>query len=288
MGGNSLIQYLNCRDVSDSQIFEAFSKGFSDYFIKLELTEKIFVERFFGPEGNSRDYSFVAVENGTAVGVILGAVKHYEGNKTMRCGTLAIDPKYRGTGIAMKLFEFHKETAISQGCRQLFLEVLVENERAIKFYRNKGYEKVYDLSYFSLATPQAFWGSQVPGYEIKPVGLSELRHSFHQAANVHINWQNDMNYIEKSSNLCCFGGYRGSDHVASICVNPQGKIHFLWVVPECRGQGVGRALLGEAQAEMNLSQLSTGFPNNHHLEGFFKRMGFSRNSVAQFEMYQLL
>lgn len=283
-----MINYQNCTDVETNQIFSAFTKGFSDYFIKLELPEQAFVERFFGLEGNCRGYSFIALDGKSAVGVILGGIKNYEGIKTMRCGTLAIDPGYRGTGVAQKLFELHKQEAIKQGCRQLFLEVLVENERAIKFYRKLGYEKVYDLAYFSLPVSHGAILRELPGYKIKSIALPELRQSVGKAINVHINWQNDIDYIEKSSNLSCLGAYCGKELVGSLCVNPQGKIHFLWVDADCRGRGIARGLLGTAQAEMQLPQFSAGFPNNNLLEGFFKRMGFVRNSVAQYEMYRAL
>lgn len=34
--------------------------------------------------------------------------------------------------------------------------------------------------------------------------------------------------------------------------------------------------------------LSIGFPNNNLLEGFLKKIGFEKNSLAQYEMYVLL
>ncbi|MEB8805809.1 GNAT family N-acetyltransferase, partial [Bacillus cereus] len=47
-------------------------------------------------------------------------------------------------------------------------------------------------------------------------------------------------------------------------------------------------LLQVAREELNLSSLSIGFPNNNLLEGFFKKCGFEKNSLAQYEMYLLL
>lgn len=47
-------------------------------------------------------------------------------------------------------------------------------------------------------------------------------------------------------------------------------------------------LLQVARVESNLSSLSIGFPNNSLLEGFLKKSGFKKNSLAQYEMYLLL
>ena len=49
----------------------------------------------FGSEGNLLEHSFLALEEGKPVGVILGGIKDYESIKTMRCGTLAVHPNYR-------------------------------------------------------------------------------------------------------------------------------------------------------------------------------------------------
>ena len=51
-------------------------------------------------EGNSLEHSFLSLDGDKPVGVILGGIKIYESIKTMRCGTLAIHPKYRGIGVS--------------------------------------------------------------------------------------------------------------------------------------------------------------------------------------------
>ncbi|PGZ06934.1 GNAT family N-acetyltransferase, partial [Bacillus cereus] len=145
-----MIQYKRCSEVSIDLVYKAFKDGFSDYIIKMEVSKEDFIKRFFGAEGNSLEHSFLALDGEKSVGLILGGIKVYETINTMRCGTLAVHPEYRGIGVSQKLFELHKEEAIQNGCKQLFLEVIVGNDRAINFYNKLGYEKVYDLSYYNL------------------------------------------------------------------------------------------------------------------------------------------
>ena len=90
------INYQKCSDVEDRFIYQAFMDGFSDYMVKFQFSLEDFLTRFFGPEGNSRDISFIAFDQEQPVGVVLGGIKNYESIKTMRCGTLAIHPDYRG------------------------------------------------------------------------------------------------------------------------------------------------------------------------------------------------
>ena len=77
------------------------------------------------------EHSFLALDGDKSVGVILGGKKDYESIKTMRCGTLAVHPNYRGIGVSQKLFELHKEEAVQHGCKQLFSSQ--GNDRAIHF-----------------------------------------------------------------------------------------------------------------------------------------------------------
>ena len=70
-------------------------------------------------------------------------------------------------------------------------------------------------------------------------------------------------------------------------MNEQGKISF-FVDKDYRNRGIGSRLLQVARENLNVSSLSIGFPNNNLLEGFLKKTGFEKNSLAQYEMYVLL
>ena len=67
-------------------------------------------------------------------------------------------------------------------------------------------------------------------------------------------------------------------------MNEQGKISF-FVDKDYRNRGIGSRLLQVARENLNVSSLSIGFPNNNLLEGFLKKTGFEKNSLAQYEMY---
>ncbi len=66
------------------------------------------------------------------------------------------------------------------------------------------------------------------------------------------------------------------------------KLVFFFVDKDYRNHGIGSRLLQLARENLNVSSLSIGFPNNNLLEGFLKKTGFEKNSLAQYEMYVLL
>ncbi|WP_430384449.1 GNAT family N-acetyltransferase [Bacillus toyonensis] len=268
-------------------MYGAFKDGFSDYIIKMDVSKEDFIQRFFGPEGNSLEHSFLALDGDKSVGIILGGIKVYETIKTMRCGTLAVHPEFRGIGVSQKLFELHKEEAIQNECQQLFLEVIVGNDRAIHFYNKLGYEKVYDLSYYNLNDVTKLTNKDNKNIEVQRLEFQTFKLEIQKWLNFHINWQNDIDYIEKTNNTY-YGAYVDNDLKGSVCVNEQGKISYIFVDKDYRNIGIGMKLLQVARVESNLSSLSIGFPNNSLLEGFLKKSGFKKNSLAQYEMYLLL
>ncbi|PGZ01429.1 GNAT family N-acetyltransferase, partial [Bacillus cereus] len=161
------------------------------------------------------------------------------------------------------------------------------NDRAINFYNKLGYEKVYDLSYYNLNDFTKIINKDNKNIEVKQLEFPIFKVEIQKWLNFHINWQNDLDYIEKTKNTF-YGAYIHNDLKGSVCVNEQGKISFIFVDKEYRNSSIGMKLLQVASEELKLSNLSIGFPNNSLMEGFLNKYGFEKNSLAQYEMYLLL
>ncbi|MBP0726702.1 GNAT family N-acetyltransferase [Bacillus sp. RG28] len=282
------VDYKRCDEVDFDIVHRAFSAGFSDYMIKAEFSKEVFLKLFFGPEGNRLDTSLIAVHEGIPIGVVLGGIKYYEGIKTMRCGALAVSPGYRGKDVSKKLYDLHKDEAIQHNCQQLFLEVILGNDRAINFYKKLGYEKIYDLSYYSLSKISSLKDYHFSSNAIvKNITIANFESAIVKW-DYHINWQNDLDYIKKGDNYHFYGAYFGNKLIGSLCINATGKISFLYVEKNQRCKGIGSELLKNAIIEHELKNLNISFPNNSSLEGFIKKIGFERNKLSQYEMYLTL
>jgi ribosomal protein S18 acetylase RimI-like enzyme len=283
-----MITYKRCTEVNEDTVFEAFQMGFSDYIIKIQLTKDAFMKRFFGPEGNSMGYSVIALDEDKPVGLNLGGIKVYEGNKTLRCGALCVHPDYRGTEVSGRLFELHREIAIENKCKQMFLEVIVGNDRAISFYKKKGYEKIYDIAYYSHNNPSEISATLSDDLSARRIDMDSLRSLSHRIQDIHINWQNDLDYISRTEGQIHYGVFHGSMLIGVLSIHPAGKISFLWIDPGFRGKGVGKGLINHAVRELNPQKLLINFPNNSALMGFVNRMNFTRDAISQYEMYLTL
>ncbi|MBS5822335.1 MAG: GNAT family N-acetyltransferase [Clostridium argentinense] len=283
-----MINYKRCCDVDINLIYEAFKIGFSDYIIKVNISKDMFITRFLGSEGNCLEHSFIALEENKPVGIILGGIRIYEEIKTMRCGTLAIHPDYRGRKISDKLFELHKEEAIKNHCKQLFLEVIVGNDRAINFYKKLGYEKIYDLSYYSFDNISNLKKIDIPKVNIREINLSEFEKALNKTKDIHINWQNHIEYIKKCDNTFFYGAYYDNELISSLSISSDGKLSFIWTKNQFRRKKIASSILSMACEKLTISKVAVAFPNNHLLQGFFKHMNFKKDNIAQYEMYLTL
>jgi len=283
-----MIKYKNCTEVELEKVYNAFTIGFSDYMIKFEMSKEVFINHFLGPEGNKLEYSFIALDEERPVGLILSGIKDYEGIKTMRCGTLCIDPEYRGKGISQKLFELHKETAIYNKCKQMFLEVIVGNDRAIKFYENCGYHKVYDLKYYYKEDTKNIIKSIKNSMDIMKISFEEIAKLSYITNNIHINWQCDFDYMKALGNIIHYGVYENSELVAAMSISPGGKIYFIWTKLEYRNKGIAQNLINKAVNDINPEKLYISFANNANVEGFLNKINFEKDRISQYEMYLTL
>ncbi|MDF2941295.1 MAG: family acetyltransferase [Herbinix sp.] len=280
-----MITYKTCTDVSLKQIFEAFRLGFSDYIIPVTINEIDFNTHFWGPEGNQLDYSYIAFDDIHPVGLILSGIRIFDGIKTMRCGTLCLSPEYRGKGISQVLFEMHKKAAINAGCKQLFLEVLRENHRAIKFYKKQGYLEATILKYYSATVTSIPSLMEAPPYKLTTLTYDNIKGFRDKLRACHINWQSDTPYYEHTTNDVFLGMYDEDQLLAMIAVNSKGKINFLWVDPAYRSKGLAHYLVLAALQQLKVEKMTVCIPSNALLEGFFRKLQFQKDKIEQYEMY---
>ncbi len=283
-----MINYQCCTNIGMDGIYTAFREGFSDYIIKMEMPQDLFISRFFGPEGNSLEHSFIALDGEKPVGLILGGIRVFDGVKTLRCGALCVHPDYRGQGVSQELFRLHMQTAIDNSCKQLFLEVIVGNDRAIKFYNKLGYEKIYDIRYYSHAHPASLAEREGTWPEIGKVDLTAIGGLSPTLSDLHINWQNTLEYVEMLDGISYYAAYHGSDLVGGLVMSGAGKIFLVWTAPEYRHRGIASSLIKQAVDDLQSRRLSISTPNNASLEGFLRHLRFEKDSIAQYEMYLTL
>jgi ribosomal-protein-alanine N-acetyltransferase len=103
---------------------EAFSAGQLQYLINTKTA-----------------YSFVAECDGAFAGFIIGLTNRNRFGKYGRIYTLDVDDRFRRRGIATILLKTLMERLRQAGCANCFLEVKVDNDKAITLYEKMGFER---------------------------------------------------------------------------------------------------------------------------------------------------
>lgn len=202
----------------------------------------------------------------------------------MRCGAFAVIPSHRSKGIGKELFQVHKQVASDNGCKQLFLEVIKTNHRAVNFYTQAGYRPVYDYRLYTNEDLLLAPSDRLKAVEVDLRTVASIRE---RMPELHINWQGEFFTLGLMKSLHHYMFYNKDQRIGIISISESGTLHFIWVNDQCRQRGVGKAMLGYAQKELGLKKLSTVASNNILYEGFLSKLGFSI-AIEQHEMMLVL
>ena len=130
---------------SYAELAKIFNAGYEGYFTPFTLDEAAF--RFMSTTwDDDLDASRVALVDGEPAGICKLAIR---GDQGWIAGVGVAVP-HRGKGIGEALMLGAIDEARSRGLRDLWLEVLVQNEPAIRLYEKLGFETVRELEVWTL------------------------------------------------------------------------------------------------------------------------------------------
>lgn len=284
-----MVQYKFCNEVTMNEVYSAFSIGFSDYMIKLNSTQEDFEKRFFGPEGNQLKQSFIALDEGVPVGLVLGGIRDFRGKKTLRCGTLCIAPEYRGKGIAEELMRLHFQVGVIEKCEEYFLEVIKGNDRAVNFYHKLGYLPSGSLRYYQKVITAHVSNDPLLGITFREIDFETFEVLRRQNSEVHVNWQNEIDAFRGSERHRYYAAVDvNQTMLGALAISIGGKIEMIFVDGLSRRKGVGSWLISEASEKLGLEKLYACVPDLPGYEQFLVHMGFIKDPLEQFEMVKPL
>jgi ribosomal protein S18 acetylase RimI-like enzyme len=149
---------------SYAELAETFNAGYEGYFTPFNLDEAAF--RLMSTAfDDDLDASRVALIDGAPAGICKLAIRGDRG----WIGGIGVAAPHRGTGVGEALMRAVLDEARSRGLREVWLEVLVQNEPAIRLYEKLGFEIVRELEIWSLD------GLVVQKHNVRPSRSSRRR-----------------------------------------------------------------------------------------------------------------
>ena len=130
---------------SYAELTAIFNAGYEGYYTPFTLDEAAF-RTMSTMWDDDLDASRVALVDGEPAGVCKLAIR---GDRGWIAG-IGISPHHRGKGIGKELMRGVLAEASERGLREVWLEVLVQNEPAIRLYEKLGFETVRELEVWTL------------------------------------------------------------------------------------------------------------------------------------------
>jgi ribosomal protein S18 acetylase RimI-like enzyme len=271
-----MIEFNTLENINFHQLTKVFNLAFSDYIIKIELSEKQLIKKLEN-EGGSLKQSVGSFENGELIGFILHS--KYK-NKIYNSGTGVI-PQKRGNGLTRKMYEFYLKNNSSK-INNICLEVICENEVAKSNYTKLGFVKKRELNCYKVNCSITKIHNL---YEFSEVKISNtLWELFREFWDIIPSWQNSIHSLSKSRQKCIVALI--DNKIVGYCIfsKTHQKIYQIAVDKKNRNKGIGTSLINEVnkaiKSEVSIINVDA---SNKNTNDFLLNLGL-KIFAKQFEM----
>jgi ribosomal protein S18 acetylase RimI-like enzyme len=245
---------IDLRAVDKGAVHAAFTEAFADYAMSsMGLTEERLLLRM---EKNAVDYdlSVGAYDGDRMVGFTLLGVDSWGGAMTAYDAGTGIVPAFRGQGLAQRMFDHALPALRDRGVERFSLEVLQQNEPAIRAYRKSGFEitrqlRSYAADAATLSRSPA--SADASTWDIRPIEARRFSLVV-QDADWLPSFENRFSAVGRIPNdVALIGAFDGSRCVGAVAYSP--PLRWLLALVVCRShrrRGVGRTLLARVAARL--------------------------------------
>jgi ribosomal protein S18 acetylase RimI-like enzyme len=276
------MEFKNLENIDIEELLSVFNHSFSDYMVPFHLTLEQLKSKI-NTEKIDRSLSVGAFQSGQMVSFILHAEKTEDGQRIVYNAGTGVIPDYRGQGLVRKMYDHILPVLQDRKADILTLEVLEENQTAVRAYTNLGFSIARKLLCFKGNIECTEKDSDILIQEIK-IPQWEMFRSFW---DIEPSWQNSVMVIEQMNEDCVIlGAYKKEELVGYAVYNPlTRKIHQIAVDKKHRKRGIGTKLF-EVIKQMSKEQavsINNVDDASENTSLFLNAMGL-KNWISQFEM----
>ena len=164
--------------ISQEDIITCLLTAFSDYFVVLPDDFNYWKTRYKAAQIDW-SLSFGMFDGEKLVGFIINGFDVHEGNKTAYNSGTGVLPDYRGKAIVDRLYAHAIPEFRKAGVKKCLLEVICENERALKVYKRIGFDikrRLYSFKGTIPPFPKHLQLQHVSFKDVLAAGLYEAHH----------------------------------------------------------------------------------------------------------------
>lgn len=283
MTANS-IRYKKLQNTDFQQLYYTYMEAFEDYPINMRIPLADFKRRIYDRLAIDFDISVGAFHGEKLVGFILHTQNQFRGENYAYNGGTGVIPSYRGMGLVGGMYAEILPSIAANNIRQLVLEVLVDNTKAIYSYEKIGFQKIrkmksYLLSQMSIAPN--------PDFEL----LMETKpdfNNFTEEPDFNVDFMSTFGQLQRNQrNESMISAYTVDprERVGYIIFQPKnGRVSRCYINEKYRRKRVGKSLIHSVwyYCQKKLSVINID-EQNHTAHKFLIACGFE-NQFDQFEM----
>ncbi|MCS7040513.1 MAG: GNAT family N-acetyltransferase [Anaerolineae bacterium] len=253
---------------------DAFNAGFGDYPLPFHFDTERYL-RFVLAHDIRPELSFVALSGGQIVGIVQVGRRGDAG----WIGGLAVLPAHRRRGIGRALMETATAAAFAAGIRTLSLEVLAQNEAALRLYERLGWRHDDELLTWYRPLDQDLL--PVPGEFLEAVDAAAILSGCFHWHDRPLCWQRQQRTLQQllDDSIGAWAILRNGRPVAyALGRRPHnGRLHLLDVAvdPQVGIRSAGRPLLQALYHTFRQAvPLLANEPVDSHLNHLFVALGY--------------
>ncbi len=281
------IKSLN--NISIDTIHATFAEAFSDYQVDISYMTPEVMARRFTKNGFSAELSAGVFDRNRLVGFTVVGKGQFKGDFSAFDIMTGLIKDYRGKGLANQMFDVIKEQMKEQSINTFYLEVLQDNQPAIKAYEKTGFSKTRKFNCYHLELKDLQQAKRIQTV----VYIDKTDHSNVESYQEFLDWEPSWeNHYESIKRIpdpveVFVARQHGKDIGVLVYYPTLNWILCLAVHKDHRRKGVATALLeylaGSLKPSINEIKILNVPEDDTGMNGFLLKSG-CQQFTGQFEM----
>lgn len=276
-----LYRFHHLREVAPNQLCQVFNEAFSDYVIPMQMTVTLLQQKMTG-ESIQLDYSAGAFQGDSLCGFILHG-RDESNPEVLYNGGTGVVPTARGRHLIQELYEHFIPAYQKNGVKEILLEVIATNQKAIKAYENAGFQRQRNFLCFKGEIPLK--KSTANRVLVQKSNLPEAAVISSFSDQVP-SWSNSVASVKREKQLTTTWVALHENEIAgyiSVFLASR-RIRQIGVRKDLRRKGIGTALMQQAAEVLgNPFTLINVDAQNKGLIAFLEKLGMTE-ILTQYEM----
>lgn len=278
------ITYRTLENLTYQEIHKCLDESFADYLLDMSymtLEAMIYRQKLARVD---LDYSVGAFDGDKMVALLIVAIDKFNGKLMAFDAGTGVIKKYRGRGIAGEMFQHSVKKLRKKNIEYFMLEVLQDNEPAIKAYEKEGFKVRREFECYDLKNGHFKNGiKELENIEIRRMSLDELENNW-SLLEMEQSWEQHLNGIKiQEESLIIDGAFKDEKCLGFIVYTP----NLCWLIASAaENEDVCRLLITQLVNKINPIRPFISWNNikpDYKLGKVMKFMGFEM-IVKQYEM----